>query len=151
MVFHFSLLYRKPVFYSFLGLLILILIISFGVALTSFHEKMFFSGKARNFPGIGPFYEGYQKIDFRNIYCVKIFDVYDKELIVECLDAPTSQKVRAIFPDDFTRTRELKAGEIIILFGKKEDSIIKAFDFSPKNAVEFCEHRRLAPLRNEIK
>jgi len=144
LIIHFSPLYRKPVLYSFLLLLILIFVISFCVTVTSFHARMLLSSRGHNIPLIAPLYQGYEKMDFKNIYCVRILSIDNHEVTVECLDEPTiPHPVKIVLPENFAKYEEIQVGRTVIIFGKEENGIINLFDLTGKNIEEFCEHRRI--------
>jgi len=137
LLFRFSSVYRKPVLYSFLALIILISVISFAVGFTSFHDNMFLG---RKLPWMG-LYEGYERIDFRNIYCGRVLGIADNGFIIEYTDDPACMEMKVIVPQEFVKHKELKIGDIVILVGKRNGSVINLTDLTKINAETFCRHR----------
>jgi len=137
LLFRFSSVYRKPVLYSFLALLVLISAVSFAVGLTSFHDNMFLNQKL---PWMG-LYEGYERIDFRNIHCGKVLGMTDNGFVIEYMDDPLCMEIRVIVPQEFAKHKELKIGDIVILAGERKGLVINLTDLTKIDAEVFCRHR----------
>jgi hypothetical protein len=137
LLFRFSSVYRKPVLYSFLVLLVLISVISLAVGLTSFHDNMFLN---RKLPWMG-LYEGYERIDFRNIHCGKVLGITDNGFVIEYMDDPACMEVKVIVPQEFAKHKELKIGDIVILAGERKGPVINLIDLTKIDAEAFCRHR----------
>jgi len=54
-------------------------------------------------------------------------------------------KFKVNVPPDFTKYKDLEKGDIVILFGKREDSTIKLVDLTEVESEIFCIHRRELP------
>ena len=136
--------YRKPVLYSLLAMVILIFGISFLIHCTSFHANLFSLNKQHALPGIGPLYEMYERMDFRGVYCGIVSRITENGFEVQWVDDP-NVKFKVNVPPDFTKYKDLEKGDIVILFGKREDSTIKLVDLTEVESEIFCIHRRELP------
>lgn len=147
LLFHFGSAYRKPAIYSLLMLIGLVFFISFAVAFTSFHDNMLLSNKNRRLPWMGPFYEGYERLDFKNIHCGRVLGITDKGFVIEYLEEPSCGEIKIDVPPNFTKHKNLKIGDIIILVGERNGSVMKLIDLTRKDSEIFCEHRTGIPPR----
>lgn len=141
LVFRFGPMYRKPMLYSLFGLVVFVLVLSFLIALTSFHDNMLSSNKKGRLPWMSPLYMGYERINFRNVHCGKVLGVTDNGFVVEYMDDPSCKEIKIEVPPDFNKHKNLEIGDIVILAGRRDGSIMKLIDLTQKDSQVFCNHQ----------
>jgi hypothetical protein len=137
---HYKFAYRRPVLYSLLGIIILFLLTGFVIHCTSFHANLYSINKEHGLPAIGALYNRYDKVDFKGIFCGVVSEINNDGFIVQWIDNPKI-KFEVNVPPDFTKHKDLDKGDIVILFGKRTDTVINLIDLTEIKSEAFCVHR----------
>lgn len=121
----FSVVYKKPLIYSILVIIILILLMSFLIGQTSMHSKLFKSAQEGKLPIMGPMYkENFIKTPY-NVFIGKVFDISDNGFQLEIKNGEILSVI--ISEARFLPSQGIKKNDSVMIMGDKEDSIIKAF------------------------
>lgn len=122
----FSVVYKKPLLYSVLGIIAFVLLVSFVIANTPFHRSLFRSAQEGRLPIVGPMYKG-RFVDPSHNMCIgEVVEVADDGFQVETVKGESVGII--ISPETYLPSDEkIEKGELIMIMGKREDSTIKAF------------------------
>jgi len=140
MLVKFKFAYRRPVVYSLLGVIVLFFALSFLIHRTSFHANLLMLNKERGLPALGPLYEQYQRVDFRNVYCGIVTAVSDTGFEIQWIDNPAVE-FEVNVPKDFVKHKDLSTGDVVILIGERNDTVINLIDLTKVSSEDFCIHR----------
>lgn len=121
----FSFTYRRPILYSILGIVILVFLVSFIIGRTQLHSELFWRAREGRLPVIGEFYRGYGMPGPRDVHHGMISGITDDGFQVEKTDG---QIVNIIITDTtrFPSGADFEEGDMVVVFGKQDNSIIKA-------------------------
>ncbi len=123
---HFAFVYRKPLVYSILGIILVTVFAGGALAATPLHEKMYDRAMERGIPfGGSEFYKQYSKSEFRGGFAGVIRSITEEGLQIETLSGDvffvsTSTKTR------YPKNAELKEGSHVVVLGKKEKGGVEA-------------------------
>jgi hypothetical protein len=140
MLTRFKFAYRRPIIYSLLIIIVLFFGLSFCIHHTSFHTNLFMLNKERGLPALGPLYEQYQRMDFKNVYCGIVTAISDTGFEIRWIDNPAVEFEVSV-PPDFTKHKTLETGDVVILIGKRNDTVINLIDLTEIESEDFCIHR----------
>ena len=123
----FSLVYRRPLVYSIIGIMIIVLLIGFAISRTSMHPLLFQGVKEGKVPIMGPLYRRGSIEGPADTFIAKVLEISDKELKIE--ERRKGEVLRVIISPKtrFPFGRETKEGDLIMIIGKRGDSVIEAF------------------------
>ena len=137
----FSLVYRKPLLYSVLGIIMIVILISFAVGQTSMHPQLFRSAQEGKLPIMGPMYKGGFVEPPQNACIGRVVDVNDDGFQVETVKGDSVGVIissETYLPSD----EKIEEGELIMIMGKRRDSNIEAFKIIKiKNNKEIYLHK----------
>jgi hypothetical protein len=122
----FSLVYRKPLLYSILGIVVIIVLIGFAVGQTSMHSQLFRSVQEGKLPIMGLMYKGNLMEPSHNACIGEVVEVTDSGFQVETVKGESVGVIvssETYLPSD----EKIEEGELIMIMGERENSIIKAF------------------------
>lgn len=122
----FSFVYKKPLLYSILGIVIIVFILSFIVGLTPMHSRLFRSAQEGRLPIMGPMYRGQLMEPPRDVFIGKVLELSDNGLQLETKEG---EKLKVIIPSEiyFPLSENIKKDDIVVIMGKRDDSVIRAF------------------------
>jgi len=122
----FSVVYKKPLLYSILGIIVFVLLVSFAIANTPFHRTLFRSAQEGKLPIMGPMYKG-RFVDPSHNMCIgEVVEVADDGFQVETVKGESVGIIissETYLPSD----GKIEKGELIMIMGERKDSIINAF------------------------
>ncbi len=123
----FTFVYRRPILYSLLGIIMIVFIGSFLIDKTPFHSNLFWKAQQRRLPGIGMVYRNFGAPRIGNVHHGAVSEVIDNGFKIEtpCGEALTivvSPKISLILKTD------IKEGDAIVVLGKRSNSTVQAFD-----------------------
>jgi hypothetical protein len=138
----FSLIYRKPLLYSILGVLVIVLLISIVVVQTPMHKGLFIGAQEGKLPVMGAIYKGRFVEPSRNACIGEVVEVADDGFQVETVKGESVGVI--ISPETYLPSDEkIEEGELIMIMGKKKKSTIKAFKIIKiKKGKEIYLHKR---------
>jgi len=96
--------------------------------------------KEGGLPAIGPLYETYEHVDFRNVYCGIVTDVNENGFEIQWIDNPDIEFEVSV-PPDFIKHKDLNTGDVVILIGERNDTVISLVDLTKIDSEDFCIHR----------
>ena len=122
----FSIVYRKPLLYSALGIVVIALLLGLVIAQTPMHKRLFQSAQEGKLPVFGPFYKGYHMRVPDNVYFGEVSSITDDGFEIETkqgesLSVIISSKTRLPFNED------IQEGDSAVVIGERDNSTIKAF------------------------
>ena len=137
----FSIVYKKPLLYSILGILVIVLLIGIVIAQTPMHGGLFRNVQEGKLPIMGPMYKGRFVEPSRNACIGEIVEVTDNGFRVETVKGESVGVI--ISPETYLPSDEkIEEGELIMIMGKRKNSTIKAFKIIKiKNSKEIYLHK----------
>ncbi len=122
----FSFAYRRPVFYSLLGIIIFAALGSFIIDRTSFHPAMFSRAQKGTFPIGGPLSREFGMAKSRDVHRGIVSEIIDNGFVLKTPDGSNLSVI--ITPETrFPLGTDIKEGDSVIVFGKRDDGTVKAF------------------------
>jgi hypothetical protein len=122
----FAFVWRKPVFYSLLGIIFISLIGSFLIAQTHFHPRLFWRAREGKLPLIAPIYQEFGRPKFKEIHRGVVEELRENGFLLRKAD---DELLTVIFEPDFQfhlKKEVVKRGESVVVMGKREDDTIRA-------------------------
>jgi hypothetical protein len=122
---HFSFVYRKPVLYSFAGIVLLVIFGSFSVANSQFHRGMFELAERDHLPFANSLYQGYGLQRLENVAEGVIRETSDLEYVIE---NRKGESITVIVDDDtdVNTVGQLEIGDVIVVIGQRSNGSINA-------------------------
>lgn len=123
----FRFVYRKPILYSLLGIIIIVFTGSFLMEKTSFHSSLFWKAQEKRLPAIGSIYRDYGVPRINNVHQGVISEVIEGGFKIETL----SGEVLSVVVDSkvySTLETDTKEGDVIVILGEQNSSTIQALD-----------------------
>jgi hypothetical protein len=124
----FNFVYRKPIIYSFLAILLIAIMGGFLLEKTPLHSVLFSKARERNFPGIGSIYRGFGGApQMREGQFGVVITVLESGYIIERPDGVTT----TITINEKTRLHEEESiieGDKIVVMGKPVNGEVEAFE-----------------------
>lgn len=138
----FSVVYQRPLVYSILGIVIVILLLGVFIARTPMHSKLFRGAQEGKFPIVGSFYRERHIRPPDNVYFGTVSSLADDGFEIETEEGESfsvviSSEVYLSFAKD------IKEGDMVMVIGDKDNSTIKALGarkITDEDTVGF--HRR---------
>lgn len=122
----FSFAYCRPILYSIAGIIIFIIFGSLIIHKTHFHANLFHRAQEGRLPLVGQFYRGFNPMKHRNVHQGTITEIIDNGLIMQTFE-DTSLTVTINSNTRLPVDKNFKAGDLIIVFGERDDSRVQAF------------------------
>lgn len=121
----FSIVWKKPLLYSFLAIFAILIIGTFILDKTSVHPRLLFETQRGKIPPLAPLYREIGLPEFRDFHRGIVERVGEKEFLLKKVDG---KELKVSFPKEikFPLELEIKEGDSVVIMGKKEDSKIKA-------------------------
>lgn len=128
MVRHYAFSYRRPLLYSMLGIVGIVILGGFLLSWVQFHQQIRQYGKVYKVPMVGGFYKRYGMPDRREVHKGVVRGVGESQFLIEGPDGETSTVFftprTKLFP---FRENGFSASDTIIIFGSREGQVIRAF------------------------
>jgi hypothetical protein len=126
LVSHYAFSYRKPLVYSLLGVVLLVIAVASIIQQTNFHGRAGEFFERHEVPGLTPLYRDIEQKPPKDVTRGTLSNLTDKRFTL------TTEKgvVYEVEFDEHTKlppSRELAAGDIVMVFGPMTDTTIKAF------------------------
>lgn len=123
----FTFIYRRPIIYSLLIIIILVLAIGFLIERTSLHSGLFLSARDRNLPFMGPFYRNFGAPPLHDVHHGIVAELIESGLIIE---TPRNEGLKIITTSEtkIISKKEIKEGDELIIFGEREDGTVNAVE-----------------------
>lgn len=122
----FSLVYKKPLLYSILGIVTVVFIFSFIIGCTSMHPQLFRSVQEGRLPIMGPMYRGQFMEPPRNVFIGRVTELTDNGFKLE---TKQGENLEVIIPSKIKSSfnGSIEKDDIIVVMGERENSFIRAF------------------------
>ena len=122
----FSFTYRRPILYSIVVIVILVLLGSFILDQTRFHSGLFGRAQDRRLPMIGQTYRDYGMAEFQNVYPGTVTEITDSGFLIKMRDGQVltvvvTSKIR--FPSKIS----VKKNDTVVVLGECDNDTIQAF------------------------
>jgi len=123
---HFSFAYRRPIFYSALGIIIITLSGSLVIDKTRFHSNLFRGAQEGSLPVAGKIYRGFGMAKCRDAHRGAVSKITNDGFLIETRRSETLTVI--ITPDTrFPFAADIKENDNVIIFGKRDNGTIQAF------------------------
>ncbi|MDP2950911.1 MAG: hypothetical protein Q8N55_00855 [bacterium] len=131
----FALVWKKPLFYSLLALVLLSFIFSLAVSKVDFHARLFYRAQDQSLPLIGGFYRNLPCKQPKQVHFGKLIEKEENGFLLqtetgEVLEILLNQETRFNFNEKVKVGEELAfilEGDSIAVVGEKDDGQIEAF------------------------
>lgn len=123
---HYSFAYKRPLFYSVLGVVGLVLFLGFVVRTTSFHSGLFRQAGEGRLPFVGGLYRSFEGGKFRNIHPGLVLELGEKGFILEMREGEEREIVFDV-NTIFLTSSSLDVGDAVVVFGGSENGVVRAF------------------------
>jgi len=123
----FTFVYRQPIFYSLLIIIIITFIGSFLINKTSLHPNLFWKAQERHLPGIEMVYRDFGVPRIKDVYYGIISGITDNGFNIE---TPRGEVFNIIINSETRLALEvnIEEGDAVVILGKQSNSNIQAFD-----------------------
>lgn len=124
---HFSFVYRKPILYSLLFIVLIVFLAGFMIDQTPFHSKLFLKAKEGELPLAGPMYRDFGMPDFRNIHRGIVSDITENGFVMKT----TKEQELNVLVGPETKLKpdfEIKTEDEVVVFGERNNGTIKALN-----------------------
>ncbi len=126
----FSLIYRRPLLYSLIAIMIMTTIGSFFIERSSFHHSFSRIAKERQIPFMGRMYKNMEQIDFENVYFGEILEKEENLWKMKDENGETISLIITEKTKNFKIKNRIKEGDSVIIIGeKREDNLIEVLGF----------------------
>lgn len=122
----FTFAYRQPILYSLLGIIIFSFLGSFIMGKTSLHPTLFSQTQKGRFPIGGPLYREYGMAKFRDVHRGIVSEITNNGFILKTPDS-SNLSVIIVSKTRFPLGADIKEGDNVVVFGKRDDGTVKAF------------------------
>lgn len=138
---HFSFAYRRPILYSVLGIIILVLLGSFIVDRTPFHPNLFDRAQNGKLPVFGQVYRGFGGMQKpANAHFGTVIEVSEQDFIIKTRNEET---IKVIFKKDLKFN--LNIDDTVMVFGQRDGDTVTA-----EGVVKVNIQENLKPFRREL-
>jgi len=136
----FTFVYRKPILYSLLIIILVVFLGGFLIDKTPFHSNLFWKAQEGHLPGFGSFYRDFGNPKFKNIHQGVVSEVINNGFLIE----NHRERIISVMITPETRlpSEKIEEGDVIVVFGERDNGQIEAlnirktkrdFNFFPKN------------------
>jgi len=119
----FAFVYRKPIFYSMVCIIIFVLLGSFIIDKTQFHSNLFWRAQGGGLPIMGKLYRDFNVTKFKDVHRGVIVEMIDQGFFLEKADGQILNII--IIPK--TRFISGEAGDDVIVMGTRDNGTVRAF------------------------
>lgn len=131
----FSIVYRKPLLYSVLGLLLIVLIAGYFVVKTPFHKNLFNYAQSHPLPLFGRMYRDYGMRRPPHITVGTVVKISENSLEIE---TEKGERLKVVLSDEIglSAGQEAEVGDLIMIIGKRSNDSIQARGFRKIENIE---------------
>lgn len=126
----YSFSYQRPLLFSVLGILVLVIIGSSVIQKLRFHEGVSIYSRMHKLPFAGPMYERFELGEEQSIYPGVIIEIRDPNFSIKS----RRQEILQVEVTDETRFpagKKFLVGDEVLVLGEREDDIIEAYGVRP--------------------
>jgi len=126
---HFAFVYRRPIFYSLLIIILIALVGGLVIDKTPFHSSLFLQARQGELPFAGPIYRDFGMPELRDVHRGVVSETTEIGFIMETsqgneLTVVINSETRVMFK------AEIKREDTVVVFGKEEGGVINAIGVS---------------------
>lgn len=144
----FSFVYRQPIFYSLLAIILITLIGGFIIEKTSLHPKLLLQAREGKLPLVGHAYRDFGMPRFQDVYRGVVEEVIENGFKIRTFD---DQLLTVVLVRDtkFPFGEEIQKGDSVVVMGEWKDDTVRIFGIRKINdQFRAFEHRfRRPPMR----
>jgi hypothetical protein len=124
---HFSFTYRRPILYSLLGIILVVLVGSFLVGETPLHPSLFQRAQEGRLPGIAPLYRDFGVPRLEDVDHGIVVEKTDNGFVIE---TPQGDKFTVVVSPKtiLSPDSDVKEGDVVVVLGKLKDGVIQSFE-----------------------
>lgn len=121
----FSFVWRRPILYSLLIIIFIVLIFGFFIEKTPFHSKLFFQARQGRLPLMTPIYREFGMPRFKDVHRGIVEELTEDGFLLRKAD---DELLTVILSSNtqFPFGKEVKEGDSVVVMGKKDDGTINA-------------------------
>lgn len=122
----YSFTYRKPLVYSLMGLVVLVIVGTFIIPRFGVHQFIYKQVREANLPFAGPFYRGYGMQEFVDIHAGVVKELTEDGFV---LTGRNDNELKIIVSEEtrFPRGINFAEGDEVVVIGEEEGGVIEAF------------------------
>lgn len=122
----FNFVYRRPIFYSLLAIILIALIGGFIIEKTPLHPKLLLQAREGKLPLAGPVYRDFGMSMFHDVQRGVVEEVSENSFRIRALDG---RLLTVVLSSDtrFPFGTEVKEGDTVVVMGEREDDTVRAF------------------------
>lgn len=138
---HFSFVYRKPVLYSVLAIILIFFVGGFIVDRTNLHLNLFLKARSGNLMFAGPIYRDFGMPELRGLHYGVVTEVSENNFKIS---TPRGKEIRVVInfqtrmPD-----KEISVGDALFIMGEIKGDTIEAIDIKTANKDENLFQERM--------
>ncbi len=123
----FRFVYRKPILYSLLVIIIIVFMGSFLIEKTPLHSSLFWKAQEKRLPAIGSIYRDYGVPQIDNVHQGVISEIIEDGFRIETL---SGEELNIVVAPEIYSTLEpdIKEGDVIVILGEQSSGTIQALD-----------------------
>lgn len=122
----FSFVWRRPIVYSLLLIIVVALIGGFIITKTSFHPGLFLQAKQGKLPLIGPVYRDFGMPRFQDVHRGVVEELIENGFLLRKADDELLTVI-LVSGTRFPFEKEVRQGDTVVVMGEREDSTVRAF------------------------
>ncbi len=138
----FTFVYRRPIIYSVLIIIVFVLLGSFIIGKTRLHSNLFWQAQEGRLPVAGKIYRDFKMTRFRDVHRGVVSEITDDGFRIE---KPDGQVLTVVLSSDtqFPFKEEIEEGDIVVVMGKRDNDMVRAYGVRKTNNDSniFLKHR----------
>jgi len=140
----FSFVWRRPIIYSLLAIILIALIGGFIIERTPFHRGLFFQARQGKLPFAGPVYREFGMPRFHDVQRGVVEEVIENGFKIRTFD---DQLLTVVLAEEtqFPFGKEIEKGDTVVVMGEREDDTVRAFGIRKIDDQFRDFERRLPP------
>ena len=121
---YFAFAYRRPILFSMLGIIVLVLLGGLMIDRTQFHANLFQKAQERRLPIAGELYRNFGAAKFQDVHRGTVSEITTKGFLIETRGGQTL----TILVTSNTRLFEanIKKDDVIVIMGKRDNNTVQA-------------------------
>lgn len=141
----FAFVWRKPILYSLLAIILVVFLGSFLIDRTPFHSGLFLRAREGRLPLAGPIYRGFGMPESHGVHAGVVLEIIENGFR---LKKPDNQLLTIVVTPDtqFSSEKEIKQGDTVVVMGERDDNTVRAFGIRKvENRFNIFERRMPLP------
>jgi hypothetical protein len=123
---HLAFVYRRPIVYSLLGVIIAVFVMGFFINKTSLHSDLFLRAREGHLPAIGPFYRDFGSPRIPNVHRGVVSEMTNNGFLMK---TPRGEILTVIISSESLPLKiDVKEGDNVVALGERKGNTVQAFD-----------------------